>query len=260
MEDLAELGASSAKEHIKNLNKEIDILEQNRNRMEEQNNKLNYEIEEYSDKVKQIELNKEYLENRISDIENDLSNKGIELNDLTESNTKIRDENIFYIDQIDKYKGEVAGLELVYNSTKENLNKAIDKELEMNQKLEMLEEVLKQKEDEIKQVEELKQQAEKKAEEEYTIRRKVERSKSKVDNERKQISKDVIQLKRDGRKSTLRLMTVENLKKLVIDTSKITKRITKNELLEIIHEEEGLNDPILTPAKLVHSYSQSSDA
>ena len=55
-------------------------------------------------------------------------------------------------------------------------------------------------------------------------------------------------------------MTVENLKKLVIDTSKITKKITKNELLEIIYEEEGLNDPIITPAKLVHSYSQSSDA
>ena len=55
-------------------------------------------------------------------------------------------------------------------------------------------------------------------------------------------------------------MTVDQLKKLVVDTSKITRKITKNELLEIIYEEEGFNEPILTPAKLVHSYSSSSNA
>ena len=52
-------------------------------------------------------------------------------------------------------------------------------------------------------------------------------------------------------------MTVEQLKSLVKDKSKITRGIKKPELLEIIYDEEGLNEPVVTPAKL--SYSSSGD-
>jgi DNA-directed RNA polymerase subunit F len=64
MEDLAELGASSAKDHIKALNKDIDILEENRNKLDEHNNKLNDEIDELNFKIKQIENNKDLLESQ----------------------------------------------------------------------------------------------------------------------------------------------------------------------------------------------------
>ena len=52
-------------------------------------------------------------------------------------------------------------------------------------------------------------------------------------------------------------MTVEQLKPLVKDKSKITRGIKKPELLEIIYNEEGLHEPVVTPAKL--SYSSSGD-
>ena len=45
-------------------------------------------------------------------------------------------------------------------------------------------------------------------------------------------------------------MTVDQLKALVKDKSKITRGIKKPELLDIIYDEEGLNEPVVTPAKL----------
>ena len=117
------------------------------------------------------------------------------------------------------------------------------------------------KENELKEVEQLKKQAEEKADEEYTIRKKVERSKSKADIDRKKISKDVIQLKRDNRKSNLRLKKVQELKDEIADKYPdeiIPRNATKDVLLKIIFEREELDTPIITPAKLVHSYSHSS--
>ena len=52
-------------------------------------------------------------------------------------------------------------------------------------------------------------------------------------------------------------MTIDQLKPLVKDKSKITRGIKKPELLEIINDEVGLNEPVVTPAKL--SYSSSGD-
>ena len=97
----------------------------------------------------------------------------------------------------------------------------------------------------------------KKAEEEFKIRTNLEQSKKEVYEEKKGIVKDVIKLKRDNRKSNLRLMIVDQLKSLVKDKSKITRGIKKPELLDIIYDEEGLNEPIVTPAKL--SCSSSAD-
>ena len=112
---------------------------------------------------------------------------------------------------------------------------------------------------------EAKRQAEKKAEDEFKIRTNLEQSKKEVDEEKKGIVKDVIKLKRDNRKSNLRLMTMEQLKPLVKDKSKIDNFIKdhgrnykKDDLLKIIFDEEGLNEPIITPANLSYSSSDNN--
>lgn len=260
MSDLAELGASSARVYLDEVNRDISILEKNKYELEEKNEKLNEEINELNDKVQSIETNRQQVEEKLNELQEQMTTKEQEYDNLNYSSEQIQRANDKLNLQIEKNKQQLEGLEITHKATQENLDKAIDKEMQLKEKLEILEEVLRQKEEEIKEVELLKKQAEEKADEEYTIRKKAERSKSKADVDRKKISKDVEQLKRDNRKSNLRLMTVEQLKKLVIDTSRITRKITKQELLDIIHEEEGLNDPILTPAKLVHSYSQSSQS
>ena len=74
---------------------------------------------------------------------------------------------------------------------------------------------------EIDELNEARRQAEKKAEDEFKMRTKLEESKKEVDEEKKVIVKDVNKLKRDNRKSYLRLMTMDKLKPLVKDKSKI---------------------------------------
>ena len=106
---------------------------------------------------------------------------------------------------------------------------------------------------------EARRQAEKKAEDEYKIRTKLEESKKEVDEEKKIIVKDVNKLKRENRKSQLKLLTMEKLKHLVKEKSKIDnflrdngRNIRKDDILKIIYDEEGLNDPFVTPVKLTY--------
>ena len=60
-------------------------------------------------------------------------------------------------------------------------------------------------------------------------------------------------------------MTMEKLKPLVKDKSKIDnflrdhgRNIKKDDLLKIIYDEEGLNEPVVTPAKLSYSSSDNN--
>ena len=195
MSDLAELGASSARMYLDEVNKDISILEKNKYELENKNEKLNDEIEQLNDKVQTIELNRNQVEDRLNELQDSLQSKEYEYNQLNYTNEQIQRANEKLNLQIDKNKEQLQGIELVHQETLKNLNKAIDSEIEMKEKLQLLEDTLRQKENELKEVEIMKEQAELKAEEEYTIRKKVERSKSKSDIDRRKISKDVIQLK-----------------------------------------------------------------
>ena len=60
-------------------------------------------------------------------------------------------------------------------------------------------------------------------------------------------------------------MTIERLKTLIKDKSKIDnflrdhgRNFKKDNLLKIIFDEEGLNEPIITPAKLSYSSSDNN--
>ena len=153
--------------------------------------------------------------------------------------------------QIEEKEEEFQGLENLTKKQKEEFDNLL---LNYSDASEKLMEIKKELEDRTKEIDELneaKRQAEKKAEDEFKIRTNLEQSKKEVDEEKKGIVKDVIKLKRDNRKSNLRLMTVEQLKHIVKDKSKITRGIKKPELLEIIYNEEGLNEPVVTPAKII---------
>ena len=159
--------------------------------------------------------------------------------------------------QIEEKEEEFQGLENLTKKQKEEFDNLLLNYSEASEKLEEIKKELEDRTKEIDELNEAKRQAEKKAEDEFKIKTNLEQSKKEVDEEKKGIVKDVIKLKRDNRKSNLRLMTVEQLKPLVKDKSKITRGIKKPELLEIIYNEEGLNEPVVTPAKL--SYSSSGD-
>ena len=133
-----------------------------------------------------------------------------------------------------KKKEEFRGLENLTKKQKDEFDKLLIGYTDASHKLEEIKKELHERTKEIDELNEARRQDEKKAEEEFKIRTNLEQFNKKVDEEKKRIVKEVIKLKRDNRKSNLRLMTVEQLKSLVKDKSKITRGIKKPELLEVI--------------------------
>ena len=197
-------------------------------------------------------------EKKLHEMEDDLNRLNDDYNDLQNSKDHMAK-------QIEEKENEYADLESLTKRQKEEFNNLLLNYTDASEKLEEIKKELNERTKEIDELNEAKRQAEKKAEDEFKIRTKLEESKKEVDEEKKGIVKDVIKLKRDNRKSNLRLMTMEKLKPLVKDKSKIDnflrdhgRNIKKDDILKIIFDEEGLNEPVVTPAKLSYSSSDNN--
>ena len=152
MEDLTQLGASSAKEYIETLNRDIDILINTKNDIEQENSKLNYEIETTKEKLDKITSNKEQVEEQI----NELNQQQYELSQMNENKTN---ENQKLNKEIDELKSDLEGMEGLFETTKANLKKYIIQEVELNNKIEDMNNVILNKQDEIRQLENMKNKA-----------------------------------------------------------------------------------------------------
>ena len=240
MEDLAELGASSAKDYIKGLEKDIYNLNEKRTDLEDNNNKLNYEIETMQTKLEDINNNKTFLENKVDELNDNI-------NDLSTSNDNFRSENNRLINSIDKYKSDIDGLEKLYQSTKSNLDKIILDEQDMKNKIIQMDDVINAKHKEIELLNELKDQAESKADEEYHIRRQAEEGLREISKVKKQLAKENVNINRSLRLEKINNMTrPQLLKELKLQDTK-KPYISSDQLKSMLIEKENLNTVLATP-------------
>ena len=247
MQDLTEIGASSAKEYIKHLHKDINILEKNRNDLDENNNKLNYEINSMQDKLNDIENNKSNLEEKITELEDDLNNKATELYTLNENNSNIQNQNYQLLSNIEQYKKDISGLEKLYNSTKQNLDKTIIEETKMIEKINQMNEIIEDKHKEIELLNELKEQAEEKADEEYNIRRHAEEGLKEIKTIKKQLAKENVNINRSLRIEKINNMTRPQLLKILKLPDIKKPYLSSDQLKTMLIEKEALHKPLETP-------------
>ena len=142
LEDIAEIGASGAKEHIKTLHKDITILENNKNQLEENNNKMNYEINNLQQSLSEIEYNKQEVEQKYSDIEQEFLSKSKEYDDLTDLTSSITNQNYELMKLNESKTDEINGLEMLYNTTKKGLDKLINQEQDRLNKIDELNKII----------------------------------------------------------------------------------------------------------------------
>ena len=247
MSDLHELGASSAKDYIKGLEKDIYALNEKRSYLEENNNKLNYEIEVMQSKLHDIESEKENLENKIDTLEDDLNYKSDSLTILNKSNQDIQNQNYQLLEEIERNKTNIDELEKLYQSTKTNLDNIILEEQNMNDKISQMNDVINEKHKEIELLNELKEQAEEKADEEYNIRKQAEEGLKEISKVKKQLAKENVNINR-----SLRLEQINNMKRTellkVLKIQDVKKPyISADQLKTMLIEKEGLNITLATP-------------
>ena len=246
MEDLAELGASSAKEHIKTLNKDFDILEENSNKLDQHNTKLNDEIDELNNKIRLIESNKDLLESQTYELQQELEQKQREIDSINKSNDEIRAENKNLLDTIEKYKNDIIGLDKLFTSTKYNLDKAISQEVELNEKIQNLNDIIEQKQEEIRIMDDMRQEAEKRAAEEFKGKIEAVNKARRLSQESSKNLKNSLISNRNYRLEKINNMTVHKLRKELGINDK-DKYIKVEKLKQMLIEKEGLNEPLDTP-------------
>ena len=247
MTDLTELGSSSAKEYIKTLHKDINILEKNRSEIEETNSKMSYEINNIQDKLNVIENNKSTLEEKITDLEDELNSKSSELYTLNKTNSDIQDQNYQLLANIDVYKQDISGLEKLYNSTKQKLDSAINQEQDLNNKLNEMNEIIADKHNEIELLNELKEQAEQKVDDEYNIRRQAEEGFKEIKTIKKQLAKENVNINRSLRIEKINNMTRPQLLKILKLQDLKKPYLSADQLKNMLIDKEGLNIPLTTP-------------
>jgi len=236
MEDLAELGASSAKEHIAAINKDISILEKNRNELDEHNQKLNSEIDELNKKITDMDMNKILLIDKLNDLQKELDEKEQEAINLNMSNQQMQNENAALLSRMDQFRSELNKLDGLYNATKNNLDKIQQQEIEMKTHIDDLNNVISEKEKEIEELRKLKEDA-------YV--------QSKINY------KSSITANREKRILQINTMQVKQLRKeLGIPSSE--KYIKVGDLRNMLIEKEGLNESLDTPLSTPINIRKSS--
>jgi hypothetical protein len=165
---------------------------------------------------------------------------------MNKNNEDIKEENKNLVNTIEKYKSEIDGLDNLYNSTKSNLDKAINQEVELNEKIKELNDIIEQKQEEIKIMDEMRQEAENRAQEQFNLKMEAINKARRLSQESRQNFKKILVADRNLRIEKINGMTVPKLRK-ELGMSDKDKYIKVDVLRKMLIEKEGLNESLDTP-------------
>ena len=126
LEEVAEIGASGAKEYIKHLENEIKHLEGTKEKYYEDVENIYNNIQDKQNKINELAVNIAHLEQQNYDLLEDIDTKEIQLNEYDTVNDKLYDENETLIKLIEDNKTHVDNLRTLYNDEQNKYKKTIE--------------------------------------------------------------------------------------------------------------------------------------